>query len=309
MLGDLNELSAMACDVGNAYLYAATKEKVYAIAGKEFWELQGQISTIQQALYGLQTSGARFHDHLSDTLHDLGFVPSKAARDLWHRDFNDHYENLAFYVDDVMVWAKNPIDVINALKKTSIPWKMSGCYQGRRNFTLEETSRQWMTKLLWELKPMSNASSQKNWRINWYNDPDLFYSNGHRQSCGSRQITYVGWWENIAVPNVNRMCNVGDHPRKRWHPVYDVCLARFSTLPRENYFRSALRILGYLKGKPNGVITIDGGEPGVFGFQFCNEDWSEVYPGAMEKIPDDMPPLKGNPVVITTYSTRIMRET
>ena len=52
----------MPADVGNGYLEAKTKEKVYIVAGPEFGELQGHTLIIYKALYGLRTSGARFHD-------------------------------------------------------------------------------------------------------------------------------------------------------------------------------------------------------------------------------------------------------
>ena len=86
MLAKLNGLVACAGDVGNAFLYGKTREKVYIIAGPEFGpELEGRILLIDKALYGLKTSGARFHEHLSLKLQKLGFVPSKADSDLWIR--------------------------------------------------------------------------------------------------------------------------------------------------------------------------------------------------------------------------------
>jgi hypothetical protein len=36
-LRELYGLSCCACDIGNAFLYRKTKEKVYIIAGPEFW--------------------------------------------------------------------------------------------------------------------------------------------------------------------------------------------------------------------------------------------------------------------------------
>ena len=41
-------------DMGNAYLEAITKEKIYIVAGPEFEELQGHILVIHKALYGLK---------------------------------------------------------------------------------------------------------------------------------------------------------------------------------------------------------------------------------------------------------------
>jgi hypothetical protein len=60
MLGKLNELTACAGDVGNAFLHGTTQELVYIIAGPEFGpELEGKRLIIDKALYGLKTSGAR----------------------------------------------------------------------------------------------------------------------------------------------------------------------------------------------------------------------------------------------------------
>ena len=75
LIGELNGLTPMAGDIGNTYLEAYTKEKVYFTAGPEFGALAGHTMVVVKAHYGLRTSGARFHEHLSDTLHDLQFQP------------------------------------------------------------------------------------------------------------------------------------------------------------------------------------------------------------------------------------------
>jgi hypothetical protein len=64
LFAELNGLQLWAADVGNAYLEALTKKKVYVIAGPEFGDLEGHILLIHKALYGLCTSGARWHEHL-----------------------------------------------------------------------------------------------------------------------------------------------------------------------------------------------------------------------------------------------------
>ena len=52
-LGELNGLNVDTADVGNTYLMAYTKEKLYIIAGPEFGDLQGPLLVIVKALYGL----------------------------------------------------------------------------------------------------------------------------------------------------------------------------------------------------------------------------------------------------------------
>ena len=40
---------------------------------------------IRKALYGLKSSGVAFRAHLVETLHDIGFKPTKADPDVWIR--------------------------------------------------------------------------------------------------------------------------------------------------------------------------------------------------------------------------------
>ena len=42
-LAELNNLQLWRADVGNAYLQALTKEKLYIVGGPEFEELQGHV--------------------------------------------------------------------------------------------------------------------------------------------------------------------------------------------------------------------------------------------------------------------------
>jgi hypothetical protein len=96
-----------------------TKEKVYIIVGPEFGvDLHGKNLIIDKSWYGLKTSAARFHDHLSESLLRLGFKKTKHDPDLWIVDKSSHYEYLATYVDDILIWSKDPIAVIKSLEKT-----------------------------------------------------------------------------------------------------------------------------------------------------------------------------------------------
>ena len=67
---------------------------------------------IDKGLYGLASAAACFHDELSSTLRRLGFVLSKADYNLWTRKVNDHYEYIATWVDDLLVFSKNPMEII-----------------------------------------------------------------------------------------------------------------------------------------------------------------------------------------------------
>ena len=125
-LAELNGLELMAADVGNAYLEAYTKEKVAFIAGPEFGPLEGHVMLICKALYGLRSSGARFHEKLADTLRDLNFYPSRADPDVWIRDAGDKYEYVCTYVDDLLVAMKSPSEFMQALQAAPWHYKLKG---------------------------------------------------------------------------------------------------------------------------------------------------------------------------------------
>ena len=82
LLAAMNNLSACAADIGNAFLYGSTRERVYVIAGPEFGDLAGKKLIIDKGLYGLRSSAARFHEHLSKKIRELGYQPSRADPDL-----------------------------------------------------------------------------------------------------------------------------------------------------------------------------------------------------------------------------------
>ena len=71
-----------------------------------------------KGLYGLRSSGAKFHEHLSDILRKTGFIPSHTDLDLWSKDYGTHYEYQARYVDDILVFSKDPMKIIECLKVT-----------------------------------------------------------------------------------------------------------------------------------------------------------------------------------------------
>jgi hypothetical protein len=77
-LSELNGLVLWATDIGNAYLEAFTMEQNYIIAGPEFGQLEGHYLIIVKALYGLRTSGLRWHERFAHCLRNEGFSPCKA---------------------------------------------------------------------------------------------------------------------------------------------------------------------------------------------------------------------------------------
>ena len=108
-LAKLNNLEVWGADIGNAYLEAKTKEKLYIVA---------HILVIYKALYGLKSSGLRWSQKICDIMLDMGFSPSKADPCVWLRKAKcaTKYEYVAIYVDDRLIACDCASDFIHTLK-------------------------------------------------------------------------------------------------------------------------------------------------------------------------------------------------
>ena len=61
----LNDLDIFSCDIGNAYLNAKCREKLWTEAGTEFGNEKGMVMIIAIAIYGLKSSGAEWRSKLA----------------------------------------------------------------------------------------------------------------------------------------------------------------------------------------------------------------------------------------------------
>jgi hypothetical protein len=113
LIAALNDLDIMSCDIGNAYLNAPCKEKIWFLAGKECGlSLEGKPCKL--VLYGLKSSGAAWRAMFSIFVtNTLGFTPTHINPDVYYRKSNRpngdaYYEYMLVYVDDVLAISLNP---------------------------------------------------------------------------------------------------------------------------------------------------------------------------------------------------------
>ena len=295
--GTLNNLLMETIDLGNAYLHTFTKELVYTILSDGYGQLSGKILIIQKALYGMRTSGARFHEDLSETLLSIGFKPSKADSDLWIRQGQHCYEYIARYVDDLMIFAKDPASVIKALG---------------------------------EKYPVQAGSE------NLYLGGDIIRSEGHMFLNAKTYIKNVcSKIENLCeltLKHFDTPMATDDHPEtddttvldEKTHSIYRLLigsaqwtitlgrfdimyavatLSRFAQVPHQGHFDRMLRVFGYLKYHADLGISMN---PIISSFPssstaFNPQSWKEQYPNAHEEIPDDAPTPLGRSIKIVTH--------
>jgi hypothetical protein len=114
-LAELNKQKLYGADVSNAYLEAETQEKVYIIGGLGFGDLKGCTLIVVKALYGLKSSGKRWHEWFFDMLRVIGFEPSLADSDVWMRRAGNLYDYIAVWVDDLAIASMDPEAIIQEL--------------------------------------------------------------------------------------------------------------------------------------------------------------------------------------------------
>jgi hypothetical protein len=123
LLAALNDLEIIACDVGNAYLNAPCREKVWFVTGPGIGLQQGMVVKIVRALYGLKSSGASWRAMFNTSILEMGFEPIIADPDAYRResakpDGFKYYEYLLVYVDDVFFISHTPPVHLERIKAT-----------------------------------------------------------------------------------------------------------------------------------------------------------------------------------------------
>ena len=299
-IAELNECEIWATDIGNAYLESYTKEKVYIIAGGEFGEREGHTLIISKALYGLKSSGLRWHERFADVLYEMGFFPSKAEPDIWMRPKEDHYEYIGVYVDDLIIISKECKAIIDALEgpykfklKGTEPIKFYlGCnYYRDKDGVLCYEPRQYIEKMLQNYERIYGELPKKvQSPLEKGDHPELDTSDLleeddikiYQSLIGALQwVIQIGRWE------------ISTHV---------MTLSRFRAMPRQGHLDRVKRVHGYLRKWKHGVIKIRTEEPDFSDIPDKLADWEYTcYRGAEEEQPLDAPPILGKPVVMSTY--------
>ena len=299
-LGELNGLKIMVGDIGNAYLEAYTKEKVYIIAGPEFGEREGHTLVIRKALYGLRSSGARFHDRLADTLRDMGFTPCKSEPDLWMRDRGDHYEYVCVYVDDLMAIMKEPQTFFDELQEV-YKYKLKGVgppkYHLGGDFfrdpdgTLAWGAKSYIGRMMDNYKSMFGGLPHMAGTPLVANDsPELDQSHDLDQQGVRQYQSLIGalqWCITLGRFDISNAV---------------MTMSRFRSQPKQGHLERVQRICGYLRKHPEGAIRFRTGRPrNEECFKVKKYDWEQsVYGNTKEETDPHAPEPKGRPVRLTT---------
>jgi hypothetical protein len=313
MIAALNDLEILAADIGNAYLNAPTREKVYTIAGPEFGSRQGQTVIIKQALYGLKSSGAAWRAHLAETLNLLGFTSSLADADVWMRPAvkpsgEHYYEYVLVYVDDILAISAAPQITMDALSKlyrlkepASKPKKYLGADVFEHFYPDEPNRRMWgfsshqfvkeaLRVVELELSRVSKKLSTKAstpMYADYRPELDVTALLDERQANYYQELIGILRW---AV----ELGRIDIH-------VQVAMLSSFLAQPRVGHLDAVFRIFAYLKAHDRSKLVFDASTPIIDERRFIKQDWEDFYRDAKEAIPPNMPEPRGKEVEIHCF--------
>ena len=246
-LAELNGLQIWQGDIGNAYLEAMTKEKLFIVAGPEFGEREGHILVIFKALYGLRTSGLRWHERFADTMRDMGFFPCRGDGDVWMRlnKEDDLYEYVAVYVDDLCIAMKDPAGFIKELKQVHkykikgdgpIEYHLGCDYERAPAGEMTCSPRKYMEKSLDAFDKMFGHLPRE------YSSP--LEKNDHPEIDESPELDTIGIKKyQSLIGTLQWLVSLGR---------FDIATAvmtmsRFRAAPRQGHLDRLMRIFGYVK--------------------------------------------------------------
>ena len=299
-LGRLNNLDIYCTDIGNAYLEAQTKEKLFIIKGPEFGSLEGHTLVINKALYGLRSSGLRWHEKLADSLREMNFYPTKAEEDIWMRRNGEHYEYIASYVDDLCIVAKQPSQIIQHLEDTQ-HYKLKGTgpiknhlgcdYFLDNDGNLVYVPRKYIQKLINDFNIMfGHKPKHYSSPLDSGDHPELEIS---EELTGEDIVKYqsmigsLQWAVSLGRFDINTAV---------------MTMSSFRAFPRKGHLKRLQRIYGYLAKFNDSSIRIRTQEPDYSELKIEEYDWEKsTYVDVEELIPEDAPQPLGKTVMLTTY--------
>ena len=299
-LAELNKLELWGADVGNAYLEAKTKEKVYIIGGPEFGPLSGHTLIIHKALYGLRSSGLCWHERFADVLHMIGFNPSKAEGDIWMRDNDNLYEYIAVYVDDLLIAARNPEEITSMLENThhfklkgvgKLTYHLGCDYFRDNDGTMCFGPRKYVAKLMEQFENMYGCKPREYTSpLEKGDHPEIDTSDELDNEGIKKYQTMIGclqWAVSLGRFDIQ---------------TATMTMSRFRVAPRKGHLERLKRMYGYLKKFASAAIRVRVLEPDFSDLPNQDFDWCQtVYGNVEELLPTNAPKPLGNPVTTITY--------
>ena len=319
LIAALNDLDILSGDIQNAYLTAPNREKVWIRAGDEFkyvsgmQDLIGKILIVTRALYGLKSAGASFRAFLAEKLDSMSFKSSVADPDVWLRpavkpDKEEYYEYILVYVDDIISVSHAPMDIMNEITNT-FKFKGDKCAEPDIYLGARLQKRSVGNKSCWTMtsvdyinagvKNLEEVLKNKRWRMPKKATtpmtagyvPELDISdelNAEDTQFYQELIGMLRWATEIGRVDILHEISI---------------LSQYQASPREGHIEQLINIWSFLRQDPKLTLYFDPTLPVMDHSVFTSnaDDFQELYRGATEQLPHNMPVPRGRSVMTTAY--------
>jgi hypothetical protein len=311
LIAGLNDLDVLAGDVTNAYLNASCREKIWFEGRVETGEDRGKVLIVTRALYGPKLSGAAWRADLAATLRDLKFTSTQADPDVWIRNSGTHYDMVLVYVDNILVFAKEPkitmdeLGKLYELKAESVhePDKYLGADMEKVQLPNGKVkwamgSKSYVRNAVKVVEALVAEDDPEAKRKTTARNPfpsgyksELDVTPELNNDLGSRflQLISILRWA-IELGRLDIFVKVSQ-------------LLQHQAIPRRGHLKALYHIFAYLKKHENGArIVFDQKTPDIDERVFnVNADWRDFYGDVCEEMPPNMPKPKGKCVIFSCF--------
>ena len=310
----LNDLNIVMTDIGNAYLNAKVREKIWSTGGPEFGEHSGAVVLIVRALYGLKSSGATWRAHFAQSLRDLGYESCVGGDpDVWRKpaikpDGEKYYEYIVVYIDDLLVIGQNPTNITDALQADPFNYTLKDVDEPKTYLGAVISKYNLEGSVTWAIsaddylrKALANVEEQFGKLSTMFNKsqssnpaaPDYHLEIDTSKLLEGDDVTlyqsYIGvlrWAVELQRINIAHAT---------------ATMAKFMSSPRQGHMVGVLRILAYLHHHIRSKIVTDPLYRDWSHKSWTQAKWQDFYPDAVEPIPDNAPEARGKPVQINLF--------
>ena len=306
LIAALNDLDIMACDIGNAYLHAPCREKVWFAGTLDSGEDSlGKVCVVTRALYGLKSSGASWRSMLASSLRDLGYEDTRADPDVWRRkrtrpSGEHYYELICVYVDDILCVDLDPkasllkLGEIYNIKEGSL--KPPDTYLGAqvKKKSLPDGTYAW------------GMSSTKYCEAAIDTVQQMLKEDGDGFHLKTTQLTP---FDTSYKPELNVTKELGPELASRYRQLLGILrwtveigridiytkvslISQYLCSPREGHLEAVYQIFAYLKKHPKSTVLFDLKQIPTDESAFPSvtlENWREFYGDLAEELPPHMP--------------------
>jgi hypothetical protein len=319
LIAEANGLNVLTGDIGNAYLYAKNSMDVAVKLGMDFHLYDdsipnGELARVEQALYGCQVSAHQWHAYLADSLLSMGFKPTRFDPDVWirHDKRTNLYEYIGTHTDDLLVCSKDAKGIFDHLVKTytiksiAEPEFHLGCDYRKIDGKWHIGTKTYVSECLKKVGIIMGKANPASEHCNLGVEPtpmstdlepevdesEFLDAEGHRKF---QQLIGIAQW--LVVSG-------------RMDINFAVCsLSRFSSAPRKNHLKEAVRIFKYLNKFPERWIRIDPSDHKTMGDAKLDDpykledkkSWIRLYPDVTEEIDPKAPKALTAPLTTAVY--------